>query len=659
MKFNQTAARAGTGGPAHTAGNGAGARARGQSARSQRAHASNSAIIRARRSRRSPAAAPRIPPGGAARPGPRAPFAAPAAPRTPRARYLCRRAARGVPRHAVRHARCETPTATLERDDMAAGPIDEVAGGDVPETEEDPYQVYMLRRPHERASNVVPQLPKQPEMAETRLRYRRIPAETRSGSLGSFGNHFPRRFEFPNRRSLLDSLTSDDESVASSFAMRRAQKRKDADKKKRKKKRASAKASTGHPSADAASALPPLFPAAAAAVASPAPSPGPASVQVPELDSKRITSWDPTADPPVPKSPLEMAQAGGMTLDMPEQAGESQAGHDGSTTPFSTSPTTPPADPPAAVVHSQLLSSQMPPAVEKVRASRKREKRTPRAKESAAALVAQDSHHSSSSAGGMLPAPTRTGATHGMGGPSPALSAPVPPEERETANVERTGGRGSRRVPRTPEEEEARAARRASRHAAREAAKANGEPEDKERAARRAARRAERRVREAAAAADAGFNEAADGRKICAPAMMSPSMREGFVLHAEAPARYGKDVKIGLMKEKRKKRKKRKRPLSPLNGYTSREEEEGGIGSNGSRTARGTGHATRSSTRPRSSPVSEKEFEHRAIVRDLSVSFPALPPAAHTATKPVSTLHKLMHALSLSLTGTSPGRGKR
>ena len=81
----------------------------------------------------------------------------------------------------------------------------------------------MLRRPHERASNVIPQLPKQPEMADTRLRYRRIAPETRSGSIASLGGHFPARFHFPHRTSLLESLTSDDEtsSFASSFAIRK------------------------------------------------------------------------------------------------------------------------------------------------------------------------------------------------------------------------------------------------------------------------------------------------------------------------------------------------------------------------------------------------------------------------------------------------------
>lgn len=78
--------------------------------------------------------------------------------------------------------------------------------------EDDPYEVYMLRRPAERASLVIPQLPKQPEMASTRLRYRRIPPEATSGSLGSLGNHFPPRFHFPNRPSHLDSLTSDEDS---------------------------------------------------------------------------------------------------------------------------------------------------------------------------------------------------------------------------------------------------------------------------------------------------------------------------------------------------------------------------------------------------------------------------------------------------------------
>lgn len=102
---------------------------------------------------------------------------------------------------------------------MAGEVVDELElnSFDDQEEEDDPYEVYVLRRPHERSSAVVPQLPKQPEMADTRLRYRRIPAEARSGSLCSLGNHFPRRFEFPNRPSLLESLTSDDESNASSF----------------------------------------------------------------------------------------------------------------------------------------------------------------------------------------------------------------------------------------------------------------------------------------------------------------------------------------------------------------------------------------------------------------------------------------------------------
>eukprot|EP00178_Gracilaria_changii_P020993 TRINITY_DN620_c0_g3_i1.p1 TRINITY_DN620_c0_g3~~TRINITY_DN620_c0_g3_i1.p1 ORF type:complete len:428 (-),score=71.43 TRINITY_DN620_c0_g3_i1:2012-3295(-) len=96
--------------------------------------------------------------------------------------------------------------------------IEEAPSTQEPEQDEDPYHVYTLRRPNERASSVVPQLPKQPEMAETRLRYRRIPAAARSGSFGSLGNHFPARFQFPTRRSLLESLTSDDESAVS-FAL--------------------------------------------------------------------------------------------------------------------------------------------------------------------------------------------------------------------------------------------------------------------------------------------------------------------------------------------------------------------------------------------------------------------------------------------------------
>eukprot|EP00737_Agarophyton_chilense_P004982 gb/GEZJ01006827.1/.p1 GENE.gb/GEZJ01006827.1/~~gb/GEZJ01006827.1/.p1 ORF type:complete len:342 (+),score=39.81 gb/GEZJ01006827.1/:506-1531(+) len=38
----------------------------------------------------------------------------------------------------------------------------------------DPYHLYELRRPQDRATSVVPQLPHQPEYARTRLRYRRI-----------------------------------------------------------------------------------------------------------------------------------------------------------------------------------------------------------------------------------------------------------------------------------------------------------------------------------------------------------------------------------------------------------------------------------------------------------------------------------------------------
>lgn len=100
-----------------------------------------------------------------------------------------------------------------------------------PPDNEDPYQVYMLRRPAERSSSVVPQLPKQPEMADTRLRYRRIPPEARSGSLGSLGNHFPPRFEFPHRPSLLESLTSDDETLSFGVTLKKEKK-----KKKRKRK---------------------------------------------------------------------------------------------------------------------------------------------------------------------------------------------------------------------------------------------------------------------------------------------------------------------------------------------------------------------------------------------------------------------------------------
>lgn len=96
--------------------------------------------------------------------------------------------------------------------------IDELSATEAPETDEDPYHVYLLRRPHERASTIVPQLPKQPEMANTRLRYRRIG----SGSFNSLGGHFPAPFEMPNRQSQLDSLTSDDETGSFAVISRRS-----------------------------------------------------------------------------------------------------------------------------------------------------------------------------------------------------------------------------------------------------------------------------------------------------------------------------------------------------------------------------------------------------------------------------------------------------
>eukprot|EP00177_Eucheuma_denticulatum_P005327 GFKZ01009681.1.p1 GENE.GFKZ01009681.1~~GFKZ01009681.1.p1 ORF type:complete len:324 (+),score=64.98 GFKZ01009681.1:111-974(+) len=71
-------------------------------------------------------------------------------------------------------------------------------------------------------------------MAETRLRYRRIAPEARSGSLGSLGNHFPARFEFPHRPSLLESLTSDDETL--SFGVRIKKEKTKKPKRKRKSK---------------------------------------------------------------------------------------------------------------------------------------------------------------------------------------------------------------------------------------------------------------------------------------------------------------------------------------------------------------------------------------------------------------------------------------
>lgn len=87
--------------------------------------------------------------------------------------------------------------------------------------DDDPYQVYTLRHPSDRASSLVPQLQKQPEMADTRLRYRRIAPNARSGSIGSLGGHFPPLFKFPPRPSLLESLTSDDEPASSSSLSRR------------------------------------------------------------------------------------------------------------------------------------------------------------------------------------------------------------------------------------------------------------------------------------------------------------------------------------------------------------------------------------------------------------------------------------------------------
>lgn len=98
--------------------------------------------------------------------------------------------------------------ATLRADELGVQHTDY----DDDEEEEDPYELYVLRRPHERASQLVPQLAKQPEMADTRLRYRRIAPENDPS-----GSTYPRRFEFPNRSSQLESLTSDDESTISSI----------------------------------------------------------------------------------------------------------------------------------------------------------------------------------------------------------------------------------------------------------------------------------------------------------------------------------------------------------------------------------------------------------------------------------------------------------
>ena len=72
--------------------------------------------------------------------------------------------------------------------------------------EDDPYEMYVLRRPHERSSTVLQHLVKQPEYADTRLRYHRIGDEAAMSAI-------PRRFEFPTRPSMLESLTdTDDES---------------------------------------------------------------------------------------------------------------------------------------------------------------------------------------------------------------------------------------------------------------------------------------------------------------------------------------------------------------------------------------------------------------------------------------------------------------
>lgn len=179
--------------------------------------------------------------------------------------------------------------------------VDEVASGSVPDVEDDPYQVYMLRRPAERSSSVVPQLPKQPEMADTRLRYRRIAPESRSGSFGSLGGHFPPRFEFPNRRSLLESLTSDDE--ASSFAVRR---RRDPDKpKKKKKKRSARNPATSEDSLDTAAQKPPLPSAKVPPLTIAPPRPhGPDDRHTRDgSDSSTPLSTSPTT--PVPGSPID------------------------------------------------------------------------------------------------------------------------------------------------------------------------------------------------------------------------------------------------------------------------------------------------------------------------------------------------------------------
>ncbi len=71
--------------------------------------------------------------------------------------------------------------------------------------EDDPYELYVLRRPHERSSTVLQNLQKHPEFANTRLKYHRTPADEAALSA------IPRRFEFPTRPSMLESLTDTDE----------------------------------------------------------------------------------------------------------------------------------------------------------------------------------------------------------------------------------------------------------------------------------------------------------------------------------------------------------------------------------------------------------------------------------------------------------------
>jgi hypothetical protein len=80
---------------------------------------------------------------------------------------------------------------------------------------EDPYELYALRSPNERAGTIVcSHLTKQPDFALTRAVFQRIPDsvanEAASDSPLSYGSNYPRPFSMPSRVSLLDYLTDDD-----------------------------------------------------------------------------------------------------------------------------------------------------------------------------------------------------------------------------------------------------------------------------------------------------------------------------------------------------------------------------------------------------------------------------------------------------------------